>query len=98
MEIHIYGPVGLRKLIRTTLEITHMTLSGVFAVHEMILSGSSPSVTCNEEELLTNEGVGTDFRADEDGVWPNIVVEGNGRNAKGWSVSAGPIEHRGKSM
>ncbi|WVF72824.1 hypothetical protein IAT40_007642 [Kwoniella sp. CBS 6097] len=91
---NIYGPVGVRKLIRTTLELTSVNLSGVYAVHELMSKDEKPSVGCGVEEIHANEGVGMDLIADDDGVWRDILVEGNGRSGKGWGVSAGPIHHR----
>lgn len=51
---------------------------------------------CIGEELPVNEAVGEDIRCDEDGVWRGVVKEGNGKNGRGWAVSAGPLEHRGE--
>lgn len=95
-NINIYGTRGLRRLIRTTLEITEATLGGAYAVHELLLDGDlSGSVPCDAEDLHVNEAVGLDIRADESGVWRGVMSEGQGKNGKGWAVSAGPIEHRG---
>ncbi|OCF39038.1 ribonuclease Z [Kwoniella heveanensis CBS 569] len=93
---NIYGPVGVRKLIRTTLQLTSVNLSGVYAVHELMSKEeeNKPSVGCGVEELHANEAVGMDLVADKDGVWRDVLVEGNGRSGKGWGVSAGPIHHR----
>ncbi|WRT68420.1 uncharacterized protein IL334_005396 [Kwoniella shivajii] len=91
---HIYGPAGIRKMVRATLNATSINLSGVFGVHELLLNGEQPSVTCEEEELHSNEAVGIDYIADKDGVWRGILEQGSGKNGKGWSVKAGPIHHR----
>ncbi|WVR00023.1 hypothetical protein IAU59_007165 [Kwoniella sp. CBS 9459] len=93
-SFNIYGPVGVRKLIRTTLQLTSVNLSGVYAVHELMSQEEKVSIGCGVEELHPNEGVGMDLVADEDGVWRDFLVEGNGRSGKGWGVSAGPIRHR----
>ena len=75
-----------------------MTLSGAYAVHELLHPDSEPSARCTAEELHTNEAVGMDLRVDADGVWREVSAEGNGKGGKGWKVSAGPIEHRGESF
>ncbi|WWD19098.1 hypothetical protein CI109_103556 [Kwoniella shandongensis] len=95
---NIYGPAGLRKLVRTCLSLTSANLAGVFAVHELFQDGEGPSVGCEEEDLHPNEAVGMDLRADNEGVWKEILAEGNGKSGRGWSVSAGPIEHRVPSL
>ncbi|WVR07503.1 hypothetical protein IAU60_004545 [Kwoniella sp. DSM 27419] len=91
---NIYGPAGLRKLIRTILSITTVNLSGVFAVHELLQADDRPSDACEVSDLHSNEAVGKDLMADADGVWRDIIPEGSGRGGKGWGVSAGPIHHR----
>ncbi|WVW85597.1 hypothetical protein I302_107635 [Kwoniella bestiolae CBS 10118] len=95
---HIYGPAGIRKLIRTTLSVTSINLAGVFAIHEILEQGEQPSLDCEEENLHSNEAVGMDFVANGDGVWEDILQQGNGRGGKGWSVKAGPIHHRVPSL
>ncbi|WWC63315.1 uncharacterized protein I303_105915 [Kwoniella dejecticola CBS 10117] len=95
---HIYGPAGIRNLIRTTLKVTSINLAGVYAVHEILEQGEAPSTKCEEEDLHSNEAVGVDFVANEDGVWEDILQQGNGKGGKGWSVKAGPIHHRVPSL
>jgi hypothetical protein len=85
----------VRELVRTTLRLTEMGLSGAYAVHELLPRDGSPSVTCHAEELHQNEAVGKDIRADDLGVWDGILEEGTARGGKSWRVSAGPITHRG---
>lgn len=94
-DINIYGPVGLRELIRTTLRLTQVTLAGAYAVHELVPLGTEPGVGCAEAELHVNEAVGRDVLANEEGVWPTIVDERSSKGGKGWVVSAGPLVHRG---
>ncbi|WWC90691.1 uncharacterized protein L201_005628 [Kwoniella dendrophila CBS 6074] len=97
---HIYGPAGIRKMVRTILKITSINLAGVFAVHEILEQGEESSVHCEEEDLHANEAVGIDFIANDNGVWENILEQGNstGKGSKGWSVKAGPIHHRVPSL
>lgn len=97
-DINIYGPVGLRELIRTTLRLTQVTLTGAYAVHELIPLGDSPGVACGENDLHINEAVGQDVYANDDGVWPLIVDERPTKGGKGWMVSAGPLVHRGELL
>ncbi|ORY35568.1 beta-lactamase-like protein [Naematelia encephala] len=93
-SVNLYGPVGLRQLIRITLQITSVTLSGAYAVHELIPRGGTASVRCEGEELHLNEAVGLDLYPDEQDVWQTVLQEGNGKNGRGWAVGAGPILHR----
>ncbi|AAW43585.1 conserved hypothetical protein [Cryptococcus deneoformans JEC21] len=95
---HLYGPSGLRNLVRTILNITKANISGAFAIHELLQDGEGPSAGCREDEIHPNEAVGMDMRADEDGVWKMVLQEGNGKSGKGWKVSAGPIHHRVPSL
>lgn len=93
--MNIYGPVGLRKFIRTQLELTRVTLTGSYAVHELVPAGATPSCGCSAEEIHVNEAPGTDFYPNAVGVWEDIVDEALYKGMKGWSVSAGPLTHRG---
>ncbi|KAI9637497.1 beta-lactamase-like protein [Dioszegia hungarica] len=93
-DINIFGPVGLRKLIRTSLQLVGATLAGAYAVHELLGADEDASAGCSAEEMLVNEAVGKDIRASEEGVWEKIMDEGTGKGGRGWSVSAGPLDHR----
>ncbi|KLT40699.1 hypothetical protein CC85DRAFT_287213 [Cutaneotrichosporon oleaginosum] len=97
-DINIYGPVGLRELIRTTLRLTKVTLTGAYAVHELVPPGSAKGVGCAEPELHVNEAVGHDLLANDEGVWEMIVDERPQKGSKGWMVSAGPLVHRVPSI
>lgn len=66
-------------------------------MHELLEPGDKPSVDCVGEELPVNEAVGEDIMCVEDGVWRDILRQGNGKSGRGWGVSAGPLEHRGES-
>ena len=73
-----------------------MTLGGAYAVHELLYEGETEgSVPCDADDLHVNEAVGKDIHVDQDGVWRELLQEGQAKNGKGWAVSAGPIEHRG---
>ncbi|TXT08608.1 hypothetical protein VHUM_02736 [Vanrija humicola] len=97
-EINIYGPAGLRRLIRTMLECTAITLTGAYAVHELIPEGGSPSTGCQAGDLHVNEAQGIDFHPNDQGVWEDIVDDRPSRGIKGWRVSAGPLVHRVPSI
>ncbi|KAK4684986.1 ribonuclease Z, partial [Tremellales sp. Uapishka_1] len=97
-SINIYGPKGLRKLIRTTLELTTVTLAGAYAVHELLSTDEQCSVECGGPDLHTNEAVGRDLRTNDDGIWNEVLPEGSGRGGRGWGVRAGPIKHRVPSL
>ncbi|CAE6526807.1 unnamed protein product [Rhizoctonia solani] len=86
-RLDIYGPHGLRELLRTTLRITQTSLSGKFAVHEL-LSGDDIPYPCGSGAMHYNETEGEDFRPSSDGYWREIVKDGD------WTVNAGPIKHR----
>jgi len=74
-----------------------VTLAGAFAVHELLYEDEAEaSVSCPAGELHVNEAVGQDIRVGSDGVWRDVMREGEGKGGKSWNVSAGPIEHRGK--
>jgi ribonuclease Z len=75
------------------LNLTAVNLSGV---HELLHEGTTPSVGCGVDEIHGNEAVGMDIPVDKDGVWRQVLEEGNGHGRKGWAVGAGPIEHRGE--
>ncbi|KAH7330566.1 beta-lactamase-like protein [Rhizoctonia solani] len=85
--LDIYGPQGLRELLRTILRITQTSLSGKYAVHEL-LSGDDDPYPCEPTIIHSNEIKGTEFRPASDGYWKEITKDGD------WVVSAGPIKHR----
>lgn len=45
-KLHIYGPPGLRLMIRQLLNLTSMTLGDVYAVHELIPNDASTTGAC----------------------------------------------------
>ncbi|GAB1520018.1 hypothetical protein RhiTH_003091 [Rhizoctonia solani] len=86
VHIEIYGTPGLRQLIRSTLNLTHMNLSGKYIVHEL---HNSEGDIGDESAPHPNEIIGSNIRADSQQFWQNI-----GEDA-GIKVDVGPIEHRG---
>ncbi|QRV87803.1 metallo-beta-lactamase superfamily protein [Ceratobasidium sp. AG-Ba] len=87
LHIELYGPPGLRQLVRTTLTLTHMKLSGKYVVHELHPlddDGSSAATGLTHP----NELVGRDMVEDGQGFWEDIA------NDTGFRVNAGVIEHR----
>ncbi|KAG8741777.1 hypothetical protein FRC10_002444 [Ceratobasidium sp. 414] len=87
-RLDIFGPNGLRELLRTSLRLTHTTLSGKYAVHELLLPGDTP-YQCGQSDLHPNEAAGRDLAQSGGGCWTDV------ENDAGWVVSAGPIKHRG---
>ncbi|KAG8882037.1 hypothetical protein FRB99_004680, partial [Tulasnella sp. 403] len=87
LRLELYGPPGLRRLIRTTLEITELNLEGKYAVHELLAPGDVPFPT-GPEDLHPNESKGRDVVCDEQGYWRGFL------EAEGLQVDAGPIMHR----
>ncbi|KAF8760038.1 Beta-lactamase superfamily domain [Rhizoctonia solani] len=85
VHIEIYGTPGLRQLIRSTLNLTHMNLSGKYIVHEL---HNSEGDIGDESAPHPNEIIGSNIRADSQQFWQNI-----GEDA-GIKVDVGPIEHR----
>ncbi|CAE6435678.1 unnamed protein product [Rhizoctonia solani] len=86
-RLDIYGPHGLRELLRTILRITQTTLSGKYAVHELLSANDVP-YPCDTATMHANETDGTNFRPSSDGHWRRIAED------DGWVVSAGSIKHR----
>ena len=92
-RIELYGPVGLRQLVRTTLNITGPTLAGRFCVHEF-LSPQTPVPSCPvyAPDRHPNEGDGRDIQCDNDGKWNGFHI------ASGITISAAPLVHRSKEQ
>ncbi|XP_061176244.1 zinc phosphodiesterase ELAC protein 1-like [Saccostrea echinata] len=76
--LEIYGPVGLRKFIRTSLELSRTILGFAYLVHEMkVLPCQIPSEiqkwkveeSCDSLSLHPNERKGRLIQADQDNVW-----------------------------
>ncbi|OCH86794.1 hypothetical protein OBBRIDRAFT_717417, partial [Obba rivulosa] len=99
-KIEIFGPRGLRSLLRHLMAATCTHTTSRYAVHELLQPDEAPSASA-EEGLYECEAEGRDIYADANGFWPEIATGevggasrlGNG--SKGWvTVDAGPIEHR----
>ena len=94
-SVELYGPPGLRALLRATLTLTRTRSVQTYAVHELLGPGDVPSATCGGEEAHESECVGRDVRCDEEGVWRGVVDVEEGRGRRRVVVDAAPIEHRG---
>ncbi|PCH39022.1 hypothetical protein WOLCODRAFT_167762 [Wolfiporia cocos MD-104 SS10] len=95
-RIEIFGPRGLRRLLRTQIVLTHTRSAKRYAVHELLAPGEAPSAPA-EEEIPENEAPGLDIACNAAGFWRAIVrahAFGNPRSAGVVVVDAGPIEHR----
>lgn len=88
-RLDIFGPHGLRELLRTILKITQSNLAGKYAVHELLSADDTP-YPCVQAEMHPNETAGRNLRPTNDRFW--MAIESDG----GWIVNAGPIKHRGK--
>lgn len=100
LKVEIYGPRGIRKMIRTIFTLTHSRSADKFAVHELLFPDETPSVPAGPTEdspLHQNELPGKDLPCDDRGFWRNITLEvchGYGSGRYSLLVDAGPIVHR----
>jgi ribonuclease Z len=90
LRLELYGPSGLRKLVRTNLQITQTLLRGKYAAHELLFEGDAPTI-CGESDMHQNEIPGRDIRINADGRWNHF------EDSHGVRVDAAPIVHRGNS-
>ncbi|KAI0327438.1 hypothetical protein GY45DRAFT_1327664 [Cubamyces sp. BRFM 1775] len=102
-RVEIFGPRGVRRMLRTLWHLTHTHSEHPYVVHELLFHGEEPSVGANVPEgydtdevdvRSESECVGQDIRCDEDGFWRGIVDIPANRHRGGTLVDAGPIEHR----
>ncbi|KAH9925676.1 beta-lactamase-like protein [Epithele typhae] len=103
-KVEIFGPRGIRRMIRMLWNVTHTRSSQAYIVHELLFPGEQPSVPAEvragegaDETDVRNasEKVGRDIHCDEAGYWPRIVNrEIGGQRGCGLIVDAGPIQHR----
>ncbi|KAG8995961.1 hypothetical protein FRB94_008627 [Tulasnella sp. JGI-2019a] len=87
LRVQVYGPSGIRELIRTTLRITQTILNGYYAVHELLTREDMP-YPCPTNGMHQNEYAGKDIYCSADGFWREFETAG------GLSMDAGPISHR----
>jgi len=87
LRLQLYGPAGLRRLVRTNLQITQPNITGMYCTHELLRKGD-PLTSCEPEELHDHESPGRDIHCDEEGIWRDFEDD------DGIQVDAGPIEHR----
>ncbi|TFY65703.1 hypothetical protein EVG20_g5386 [Dentipellis fragilis] len=92
LKVNIYGPAGLRSMLRTIFALTHTRTAEAYAVHEL-LSPGDPITPCEPPHIRhSSEAPGRDIMCDDDGFWRNIA---SGHSPRGEViVQAGPILHR----
>lgn len=82
--LEIYGPVGLRRFIRTSLELSRTILGFSYLVHEMkVLPCQIPADvqkwkiedSCIEQRLHPNERKGRLIEADTENVWTLLTTD-----------------------
>lgn len=108
-RVEIYGPPGLRALIRTTLSLCYSQLSGKYVVHEFVwpskdqLPDDSPHALGDQPErtipsLPLHDGessAGRDLSMDPRSFsWPNFLSLKTSSHGPSVSISAAPISHR----
>lgn len=94
--INIYGPLGLRKFLRTAMHLSRSILGFQYCVHELLtdvhpaafdgLEGWNPDYTATEI-LHPQEVLGADIKPNAQGFW-DVCQEGSFR------VHAGMLTHR----
>ncbi|KAJ7374383.1 Zinc phosphodiesterase ELAC protein 1 [Desmophyllum pertusum] len=94
--VEIYGPVGLRKFIRVSLELSQSLLGFTYSVIELhcfnsgFVQGDTVEWTCSpstSDSLHPNETSGRTIYESDDGLW-KVCREGN------LTVFAAPLKHR----
>ncbi|PWW76010.1 Metallo-hydrolase/oxidoreductase [Tuber magnatum] len=88
-DVEIYGPRGVRGLVRRTLQTTYTRLERGFVVHELLFADEAGDEKEGEGEVecLGEVERGRDIRPDEDGFWKDFLEVDN------FLVSAGEIKH-----
>ncbi|GAA97245.1 uncharacterized protein L969DRAFT_91907 [Mixia osmundae IAM 14324] len=81
--IDVYGPKGIRELIRTTLRISYSTLAKRYRVHELLFAEEQPYTN---SDMHSSEDEGTDVHRAPDGTWPVCHTDD-------FVVKAAPIAH-----
>ncbi|KAI8976323.1 beta-lactamase-like protein [Trametes punicea] len=103
-RVEIFGPRGVRRMLRTLWYLTHTHSEHPYAVHELLLPGERPSVSADVQSdteqvdevdvRRESECVGRDIWCDEEGFWRGILNVPPNRHKWGALVDAGPIQHR----
>ncbi|KAI0749184.1 beta-lactamase-like protein [Daedaleopsis nitida] len=101
-QVEIYGPRGIRRMLRTLWHATHTHSEHAFVVHELLFPGEDASVLADAQEGEVDEAdvrresecVGRDITVDEDGFWTSIFSIPPKYSHCGVVVDAGPILHR----
>lgn len=108
-RVEIYGPPGLRALIRTTLSLCYSQLSAKYVVHEFVWpmldqlpDGSPHALTDQPERTIPNlplhEGessAGRNLDMDPRSFsWPNFLSLKTSSQGSSVRISAAPISHR----
>ncbi|RDX54369.1 hypothetical protein OH76DRAFT_1398686 [Lentinus brumalis] len=108
-RVEIFGPRGIRRMLRMLWHMTHTHSEHPYVVHELLFPGEQPSVAADvqpgedgQEAAVDDmdvrgesECVGQDFSCDEAGFWRGIVdISPGAGHHWGAVVDAGPILHR----
>ncbi|KAI0631875.1 beta-lactamase-like protein [Trametes polyzona] len=102
-RVEIFGPRGVRRMLRSLWHLTHTHSEHPYAVHELLFPGEAPSVPADVQEgsdadevdvRRESECVGRDIWCDAQGFWRGVVDISPSRHRWGMLVDAGPIEHR----
>ncbi|KAI0665757.1 beta-lactamase-like protein [Trametes maxima] len=102
-RVEIFGPRGVRRMLRSLWHLTHTHSEHAYVVHELLSAGEKPSVPADVlggddvdevDVRRDSECVGRDIWCDEQGFWRGIVDIAATQYRRGALVDAGPIEHR----
>ncbi|KAJ1022804.1 hypothetical protein NDA18_005137 [Ustilago nuda] len=108
-RVEIYGPPGLRALIRTTLSLCYSQLSGKYVVHEFVWpstsqlpDGAAHALSDQPQRMVPDlplhdgeVATGRDLGMDSRSYsWPNFLELKTSSHGPSVRVSAAPISHR----
>ncbi|KAI0742085.1 beta-lactamase-like protein [Daedaleopsis nitida] len=104
-RVEIFGPRGIRRMLRMLWHMTHTHSEHPYVVNELLFPGEQPSVAADVAEepgadetdvRRESECVGRDIWCDENGFWRGIIDISPGERHYQWGaiVDAGPIQHR----
>lgn len=85
--LDVYGPCGLKELLRTTFRLTYTMLTSSFRVHELLLEGDQ----INADPPFIREEGSRDIRCSQ-GAWKAISTDDH------FTVTAVPITHSVPSL